>query len=469
MKQFNTLETIKIMLEIPSIMFQSIKVMDRTKDRYISVADLMNIVLTQTKHLDDKEKLRINTAFKLDAMINAQVIADMDTFENVKKIMFQDSILGMFRLCETSLYQELTDAKLKTELSGLWSIFDRMSNEDCTYSQADPDYTELVEQLNYQLGSLLNLLKRNLERMRHINKNLENMSIDVSKDNVNYSEYRDTLLSKITHLYERHILPTQRFVTPDIRLKDGENLLDTLTNIALLFEANQKISQADQVHKYGLSFSNIINPLKDISTNVNGFIRKTQKSIIQFNAMQWHYERFNIELNKTKDGRLNRTKLSNDFSDETDFLQGLKRQPKLKSFKYEDSPSYYANVLTDIESRFEDYMKQASDFSGCNGNMFMSKTSKTRMERFRELNAFIDTLSLRSTKDLIATLHYRLKDSFCGYELVDLLNSLTHVVRNKLDDKQVIKTNNKAYIELDGQYYVYRSIILQDTSELINE
>jgi len=462
MKQFSAINTLKIMLERPNIMFNVIKQMDRHNERFISEAVVALTVLEDIKNLDKKDQQRFKLAFATENLANSHIVADQDQFENVNRLMFQESVLSIFRLCETSLYQELTDSKLKSELASFWHIQSKLQATNCSFNALDPDYTELVEELLQKLGSLLDLLKRNLVRMQNINSDLEQLSIDVSKEDIDFVEYRQKLLDDVTRLYERHILPTQRFVNPDVRLVDGDNLLATINSIKVLFDSHSKHELSDQIFRYSLSFSNIINPLKDVSNQINGFIRKTQKSLTQFNAMEWHFERFKQKYEETLDGRVNRTKIDSSFAKETPFMNNVKRIPRPKGLKIENNESYFHNIFTDLTYRIEDQLMVTDDVIGADGEALISFTSKDRLERARKIYQLIENLSLRESKDLIATLHYRLKDLLPKYHFVDLINAVVHFRKTILDGKQLIKTNKKSYIQHNNEYYAYRVVILQE-------
>jgi len=462
MKQFSAINTLKIMLERPNIMFNVIKQMDRQNERFISEAALALTVLEDIKSLEKKEQQRFKLAFATENLANSHIVANQDQFDNVNRLMFQESVLSIFRLCETSLYQELTDAKLKSELASFWHIQSKLHAESCSFNALDPDYTELVEELLQKLGSLLDLLKRNLVRMQNINSDLEQLSIDVSKEGIDFIEYRQKLLDDVTRLYERHILPTQKFVNPDVRLIDGDNLLATINSIKVLFDSHGKHELSDQVFRYSLSFSNIIHPLKDVSNQINGFIRKTQKSLTQFNAMEWHFERFKQKYEETLDGRVNRTKVDSSFAKETQFMNNVKRIPRPKTLKIENNESYFHNVFTDLTYRIEDQLLTSDDLIDAEGEALISFTSKDRLERARQIYQLIEKLKLRESKDVIATLHYRLKDLLPKYHFVDLINAVVHYRKTILDGKQLIKTNQKSYLHHENEYYVYRVVILQE-------
>lgn len=450
------------MLERPNIMFNVIKKMDAQNERFISEGAVAFEVLESIKHLDKLEQQRFKIAYATENLAKSHIVADQDQVDNVSRLMFQESVVSIFRLCETSLYQELTDAKLKAELASFWHIQNKLLSDDCSFNSMDYDYTELVEELFHKLGSLLDLLKRNLVRMQSINSDLEKLSFEVSKDGIDFVEYRQKVLDDVTHLYERHILPTQRFVNPDVKLIDGGNLLATINSIKLLFDAHGKHELSDQVFRYGLSFTNIINPLKDVSNQINGFIRKTQKSLTQFNAMEWHFERFRKKYEETQDGRVNRTKIDNSFADEVPFMKNVKRIPRPKGLKIENNSSYFYNIFKDLEYRIQDQLLLSNEDIEAEGQALVSFTSKDRLKRAKAIYDLIEKLALRESKDVIATLHYRLQSLLPEYHFIDLINAVVHFMKKTLDGKCLIKTNNKAFIQQENKYYVYRIVILQE-------
>ena len=450
------------MLDRPNIMFNVIKKMDNESERFVSEAAVALEVLEDIKHLDSAEQQRVKIAYSTENLASSHIVADQDQVESVNRMMFQESVVSIFRLCETSLYQELTDAKLKAELASFWHIQKKLLAESCSFNNQDYDYTELVEELFHKLGSLLDLLKRNLVRMQNINSDLEKLSFEVSRNEIDFIEYRQKVLNDVTHLYQRHILPTQRFVNPDVKLIDGDNLLATINSIKLVFDSHGKHELSDQVFRYGLSFSNIINPLKDVSNQINSFIRKTQQSLAQFNAMEWHFERFKQKYEETLDSRVNKTKIDSSFANDIPFMLNVKRIPRPKSLKIENSTSYFHNIFTDLQYRIEDQHMLLESIENAEGESLVSFTSKDRLVRAREIYRLIEQLSLRESKDVIATLHYRLNNLLPNYQFVDLINAMVHFMKKKLDGKHLKKTNRKSYIHHDNTYFVYRVVILQE-------
>ena len=96
MKQFSAIQTLKIMLERPNIMFNVIKQMDRQNERFIGEAAVALTVLEDIKNLDKKEQQRFKIAYATENLANSHIVADQDQFENVNRLMFQESVLSIF-------------------------------------------------------------------------------------------------------------------------------------------------------------------------------------------------------------------------------------------------------------------------------------------------------------------------------------------------------------------------------------
>jgi hypothetical protein len=452
-KQFSTLETLKILLEHKDVLFRLIKIMDRSGERFISEAQLAIEVLEYIAPLDALEQQRLQIAFATENLLQTHVLADKDIQEGVTRLIFQDAVIGLFRLCHTSLYQELTDAKLKSKLAGLWRVQKRFESGSLSFYEGDPDYTELVDDAFEQLSMLLDLLKRNVVRMQSLSRDFEHMSANVSKDPQAYAEFRQGLLTQVSTLFERHIKPTQSFLNPNIKLREGDNLFDTVTSIKRVLESNGKINKADQVFRFSLSFSSIFKPITIVAHQVDQFLQKTRASMAQFNALEHHYQRLLEVYTTTLDHKLNKTKIDGAYAREYSYVAGLKRLPKPKDLRISDSASYFENLFSELDLRMAERSHHLFPVDG--SEAWISHENSSKLERALALYDYLDNMPLRPTQDLTAMLHYRLKDQFEDYQFVDLLGAVIRM-RVTPNHLQLKTTNKKAHITHGDNVYVYR-------------
>ncbi len=452
-KQFSTLETLRILLDHKRVMFEAIRLMDRSGDRYINEARLAVTVLDHMKDLDGVEKQRVQIAFSTDNLLQTHILADKDTHSGVTRLIFQEAVIGLFRLCDASLYQELTDSKLKSRLAGLWRVQERFQSGTLSYYEGDPDYTELVDDTFEQLSMLLDVLKRNVIRMKSLSQDFEGMSTEACKDPQSFARFREDLLVQVTTLFERHIKPTQSFLNHNIRLAEGDNLFEVMNTIKLVFERNDKIDKADQIFRFSLSFSNIFKPITLVAHQVDQFLRKTRASMAQFNAMEHHYQLLSDAYELTLDHKLNKTKIDSNYAKSFEFINGLKKLPRPKDLRISDSPSYFANLFAELEVRLADKLSNALPLD--DATAWQSEENSNKIKRNLALYDYLSTIKLRQTNDLTAVLHYRLKDSFEGYDMMDLLSAVIRM-RKKQDHFELKTTNRMAYITHGDNVYVYR-------------
>lgn len=461
-KKFNTLETLRILLEHPNIMFNVIRIMDSDKVRYISESQLAQQILHYSAKLDNTEQQRLSVAFDTENLLQSHLLADKDVYQGTCRLTFQEGVLSLFRLCETSLYQELTDSKLKSRLASLWRLQERVNGAELSFIDDDPDYSEFVDDLMQQLSELLSVLKQNIDRMKLLGRDLEAMSAmslnnhqnSSSSDNIFDNDNKQEMLSQITQLFERHIKPTQNFLNHTSRLAKGSNLFESLDNFKAAFKGNGKHLLSDQIMRYSMSFSNIFVPITDVAHQVDQFLRKTRNALLQSNAMEHFHQKLHQAYNETLARNLNKTKIDNKVVNEFDFINNLKRLPKLKDFRVGQSPSYFNNLFSELSLRLQPLTisKPLENFKlTAIKNDNDSKALQRALAIFEQLN----TIKLRETNDLCAMLHYRLIDDFADYQLADLIGACQLMQSNQ--DEFTLKTlNKKACLKHEDEVYLYR-------------
>ncbi len=453
-KRFNTLDTLRILLAHPKIMYQCIESMNRHKENYIKETTLAVIIRDYLKPLDTLEQQRLRIAFDIDNLRDANVIADIDKRDGNKILLFQEAVLMVFRLCEASLYQEITDAKLRSRLVSLRDARTRL--ESASFVMSDPDYRELTEDIVEQLGHLLGMLRTNIIAMQQIGMKFETMSAEASKSPENFTTYRQTLFEKIAHLFERHIKPTLSFLDQNSRLHDGSNLFETLTEMERSYKANNKPDIAHQIFRFSMSFTNTFQPIANIARQVDHFLRKTRLGMLQYNAMEHHCQKLLKLHQQTQSSNLTITYMDRrEFSRNNDFVCGLKQQRRPQTYQFGKSVSYFENFFAEISLRLSiDQMDQPLLVKV--GESHLDQQVASRIQRVERLYAWLSTQAFRPTKDIVAVLHYRLCDELEGYHFPDLLMAITRL-NHKIDwDYEVMTSNQFLRISLQDDAFIYR-------------
>ncbi len=463
-KRFNTLETMRILLFHPTIMYQAIETMNRNNERYIKEITLAVIIRQYSKPLEEVERKRLALVFSTSNLLSANIIADVDKRNDDRVLLFQDAILTLFRLCKASLSQEITDTKLRSRIASLRDTRNRL--ETSSFVENDPDYLELTEDILEQLSNLLGMLRTNIVAMKLIGEKLENMTAFASKSPGNFTAYRQTMFEEITHLFDRHIKPTLKFLDPDILLNDGgSNLFETIKQIETEYRTNNKHDIGTQVFRYSMSLTSTYKPIQKIERQVDHFLRKTRVGMLQFNAMESQYRKLLELYQTTQRSNLNASFMDGSYFSQTrHFSLGIKKQSRPKAYQFGHSIDYYENIFAEIRLRLSLNKAPLPNLEIHSESSFNQHAEK-RLKRVELLYDWLQQQSFRPTTDMVATLHYRLHEWLDDYSFPDLLMAVTRL-SYKTDWKyQLITSNHYSYVTINDDSFIYRKRRLEIVKE----
>ncbi|WP_111493647.1 hypothetical protein [Marinobacter bohaiensis] len=459
-KRFSTLDTTRLLFEHPRVLFRVIERMDRESVRYVRESELAMDVLDYVRNLKRTEQERIRTGFSTDNLFRTGLVIDIVKAEGERRLVFQEALLNLVRACNASLYQELTDARLRGHLVTLRDIHDRLTQS--TFNDADPDFTELRDDLNERVSLLIGLLRQNILRMQTLSADLADMSGDASRAPEQFSHFRQDLLERIATLYERHIQPTLVFLNPDTQLPDGANLFATLEGIIRLLEQNRQQDIADQMFRSSLSLNALHKPIQTLAAEVDHFLRKTRRSMVQYNAMEHFFAQLRELKEDTETLNLKKKWLDgSDFSRTTGFLVGLKAQSRPRQYAFGQSSSYYQLLFSELDLRLADLgrKEQVPDLGRAAA---AGRNPKVDAERIQTLYQWLESLQLRPTRDLVRELHGRLDGVVAGYRFPDLLAAVNRLSHKHPEGLQVVTTNRFNTLETEAgpddiaDVFVYR-------------
>lgn len=465
-KRFNTLETMRILLNHPHIMLDCIQNMDDRKERYIKESALIISVRNYIAPLEQDTQRRLKAVFKTENLFQSQVVADIEKKDGDKLLLFQDEVLNIFRLCNASLQQDITDTKLRSRLDSLRSVASRL--EASSFLISDPDFTELRDDLLEQLSSLLGLVRKNVSAMQNWSSKLEELSARSSKSPEHFLSFRKELFDNVTLIYDRHIKPTWTFVNPNLRLAEGLSLFAVLNECKQRFETYSFYDIADQIFRFSMSFTNTYKPVTAVSKEVERFLRKSRKGMLESNAMEHFYQQLRADYDQTLNHDLRKTRLERALVKQTGFVVGLKQQARPKNYRFGHSIAYTDNLFTEIELRLGDMSKNLNWLPEA-GESASESLAKQSIQRAEKLYQWMKEMELRPTQDLIAMLHYRLLDFLPNYQFSDLLTAsirLSHeFTGNDRSGLYLVNTNKHVRIAFEDQSYVYRRRRLKEVGE----
>ncbi|WP_323752341.1 hypothetical protein [Marinobacter sp.] len=444
-KRFSTLDTTRLLFDHPKILFRLIERMDRHEARYVRESDLLAELMDYTRSLSGADGDRVRLAMNTENLFRSGLVIDIIKADGERRLVFQNALINLMRACNASLYQELTDARLRGHLVTLRDVRNRL--EISSFSESDPDFTELRDDLNERVSQLIGLLRQNVLRMQTISAQFAELSGDASRAPEKFLEFRQNLLEQIVTLYERHIKPTLVFLNPDTRLPDGSNLFETLEAMVRLLETHSDHGLADQLFRSSLSLNALYKPIQSVAHEVEHFLRKTRKGMVQYNAMEHFYSKLRELKGETETLSLRRKWLEGgDFARSTGFLVGLRAQQRPKHYAFGNSSSYYQLLFSELDLRLADLRRKAEvpvlqEVAGG------GRAALVDVQRINQLYQWLETLKLRPTSDLVRELHGRLEGFIPGYRFPDLLAALNRMVNTPPDGYQVVTTNRFRTLE----------------------
>lgn len=467
-KRFSTLDTTRLLFDHPKILFRLIERMDRNESRYVRENDLVAEVMEYTHTLGKADRSRVRLAMSTDNLFRSGLVIDIVKAEGERRLIFQDALINLMRACNASLYQELTDARLRGHLVTLRDVRNRL--EISSFSDADPDYTELRDDLNERISQLIGLMRQNVLRMQTISSQLADLSGDASRAPEKYLEFRQNLFEQIVTLYERHIKPTLVFLNPDTRLPDGSNLFETLEVMVRLLESAGDHSLSDQLFRSSISLNALYKPIQAVAQEVEHFLRKTRRGMSQYNAMEHFYGKLKELKDETETLNLRRKWLEGGgFARSTGFLLGLRAQQRPKHYAFGNSSSYYRLLFSELELRLNDLSRQAEVpvLQEVEGS---GQGTRLDVQRINQLYQWLETLELRPTADLVSELHGRLDGFIPGYRFPDLLAALNRLLNLPPKGMQIVTTNRFKVLKQpsDSEQFIYRRRRLE-TNVLANQ
>ncbi len=455
-----TIPTFTIMLEHHTIMRDVIREMDKAGEPYVREATFIARVhrYMQGKSRDKRNQLR--TAFSTDNLLAAHILVDKDEFGGESRLIFDRSVIGVFRLFDRSLFQDLTDVALKTQLGGIRLLLSQLESGSLLFNDADLDYKELMDELFHRLSELLNSIRLNLVKMQTINQELSEASEQAAKtENPQaFNLLQRESIGKISHLLSRHILPTRQFLDEKSRLQDGPNLFECLQKLRRQFELHQDHQRETAMLRYEISFNSFHNQISKVSHSVDQFLARSKKRLKQFNAIEAAFGELTIALEGTQHN-LKRSLIDGEFARTNGSFMGLMQQARPKVLRISSSEAYLNNVVSDIEARVTDQnlMKHSHYVQ-----LISSKdnSTETRLARAELIFNLVKQMQMTEYQDLTLALHRRLKPHLPDYHFVDLLEGLNFILRCQviLDGHAVKVTNFRNRLAQNDIVYLYRKI-----------
>ena len=347
---------------------------------------------------------------------------------------------------------------MRSQLDSLRSVKQRL-DALVVFSDADPDYLEMKDDLLKQLSDIYGALRKNISSMERMNQQLEELSAKASRQQDDFSHYRQEMFERVSIIYERRIKPTLSFLNETTRLSDGENLFSIINDCKDMLDNRGQSSTAQQVFLFSISLTNIYKPITKLSAEVERFLQKTRHGILESNAMEAAYQKLLLDHKQTQSENMGKKFMEKGLAQEAKFVLGLKKHPRPQSYRFGHSESYLANFHIDIQNRLEAIKQFKLMLPPDDGKAGKDLEANHRMMRAENIYQLLSQVQFKETDDFVVMMHYLIKPYLDGYKFTDLLTALFHFSQQYHGGEKgfVLRTTNmRKQIQYDGESYVYR-------------
>ena len=454
-KRFGTIETIQLIFQYPDTFFDLIRLMDKAGDISVPEHELIKRVDRNSRRVPDKDKKRLCLAFRTENLISCGLIS-IDKKAGTPYLYFERSLIDLLRVCDRSLRQDLTNAKLKARLSSLRTL--RKQVFDSKFIETSDEFKEASREMSAEINNIVRLIHGNVRDLDYdVSARMEEISSEIALAKGMSTQRHYELLGTITTIYNRHILPTLEFLNENHKLKDGRNLYQVLESLGKAYRQNAFYELADQIDRSLLSLTQTYKPIQSIANKVQDFVAKNQTALKQHNAMEHAFEKLRDLLSETQTNNLTRTQMKGDsFVEDTGFVAGLVTKMTPSLIEMSDSPSAVRLFHSDLEARTGDAsrVEYAPDLTEIEA---VKTVTGVNIDRSKELYKWVKEMKIPETNDLVAHLHDRLESFVNGYDcLVDLMDSLSYLTSSKTSGINIVTTNRQKTLEDDGRHFIYR-------------
>lgn len=454
-KRFGTIETIQLIFQYPDTFFDLIRLMDARTEISIPEYELIHRVEKASRRAHDKDRKRLKIAFRTENLVGSGLVS-IDKKGGTPHLYFERALIDLLRVCDRSLRQDLTNSRLKSELSSLRELKRQVIESQLLESSLE--FQEASQEMSSQMNSVIRLIHGNVRDLElDVSKRMEDISKEIAlSENLSISRHYE-LLSGITTINERHIIPTLEFLNPSIKLSDGENLFETLEGLGEKYREHGFWELADQIDRSLISLNETYKPIQIISNRVNDFVVKNQMALREHNAMENAFEKLRGLLSDTQSSHMNRTLMKGDeFVEETGFVSGLVTKNLPNITELHDNRSTIRLFFSDIKSRAED-VERVVEAPVLGDSTASRSSSGIDMDRTTKLYKWLQGMTFPETPDIMSHLHQRLDTFVEGYNSVsDLMDALGYLTHSKQLTGRIRTTNRFAVLDDGDQQLIYR-------------
>lgn len=449
-KQFGTKETIQKLLRYEEIMFNTIEYADNHSGSIPESQFYAYVVGLQQSLSSDLAK-EVALVFDVENLMQARIINDRRSINGSTKLIFNADVLGVFRLCKVSLHRPLTKISLNAAMTPLWSLVNQVKKGLLSTTPGTDDYNEWVDDLTIRVSDILGKIKSNVIKLQNMGQEFESMAnaSNKSASEIDIKKERYAIAAKIC---SREIEPLSVFLKKGVRYQDGDGIFLTLEFFRRLFTTNKDRNNRDIILSYELQYLDLFLPIKQVADQVSIYLQKTEKSLLEYNAIEKAYSVLLASFDKTLSSHMGKKFIDLNELGELSTGMIIPQLNKLTPFRVEKSPSFLDVVYNELAVRTQIYAPENSDVIILSESI--CKKAAQKIHHAQVLSKWTDTFDWPMNVDFIEVAHNEIMNNIPGFKVTDLFEIQAKLIHSPQFD--IALTNQLKTIHDDTDDFKYR-------------
>lgn len=451
-KRFDTIETIKRLLEYKAVMFDVIDYLDKHQINAIPETQYYALVLKLKQQLNKEKATEMSVVFDIQNLIMARVINDRRSIDGDICLLFNTTVFEVFRLCKVSLFRPLTKVALNTSMSPLWSIAKQLKEARLSTVPGSEDYKEWVDDLIFRVSVLLGNIKANIAKLENVGQQFEkNIQQDSSQQPL--IEARRESFQLASRLFKREIKPLKTFLDKQTRYHDGDGIFILLQYFREFFDVVGDRQNEEIILSYELQYLDLFLPIKKVASTVSIYLQKTQQSILEQSAIEKAYGVILDAYEKTLG-----SDMRNKFIDLKDLspLSLGKHTPavnRLLSFRADKNQSFLNISFRELENKVG-ALNEQGDGDTIELTESLNSDAAERLEYSLKLQRWIEETKWPENTDFVQYAHDKLLIEMPEYTLPDLFEIQSNILNKYKNSINIL--NEYKQIENEEYQFQYR-------------
>lgn len=349
-KQFGCVETIQKLLVYRDVLFDVIRYMDVNRTSSIPEFEFQKYVLRMPASSIKEVAKELLAVFDIENLKQSRILTDQKMLDGHSVIMFNPHVIGLFRLCETSLIRSLNVQALNNAMSPIWAMMKSHTEGKLSLVKGSEDYKEWTDELINHLSDLIGRIKSNIDKLQNMSMLIEQQACS-STEITRQFELKKEIFKRASSIYRREIKPLVTFLGRHANYDQGSGITKCLELFASIFKSIDDSVLADMMLTYHVQFCDMHTPIKQIADEISVFLKKSREALIEQSGIEKAFADIEAAYQQT---------LSTDMRNKYIDLRKLKqlsmptRLPAINkpmSLRIDKEPSYLNNVFIEIEQR----------------------------------------------------------------------------------------------------------------------